>query len=55
MKQHKNAMIIVAVLVILIIILWKCVYPKKKDESGYLYLDGSWYVNEPWQDSWPNQ
>ncbi len=44
-------------MIILIIILWKCVYPGKKmdKESGYLYLDGSWYVNPMWQDSWPNQ
>jgi len=54
MKQHKNAIILVVILIALIVILWKCVYPKKDKESSYLYLDGSWYVNPMWQDSWPN-
>ena len=45
-------------MVIIIIILWKCVYPSKKKidkESGYLYLNPTQYMNPEWQDSWPNQ
>jgi hypothetical protein len=53
--MNKSLITIIALLII-IVILWKYVYRNgyKKPESNYLYLDGSWYVNSPWQDSWPN-
>ena len=56
MKEHKKAIYFVIFMVILIIILWKIVYKNgyKKSESSYLYLDGSYYINPQWQDSWPN-
>lgn len=53
--KNKN-LIVIALLIIVIVILWKIVYKDgyAKKESGFYSLDGSWYMVPQWQDSWSN-
>jgi uncharacterized membrane protein YqjE len=50
MKDNKN-IILVFLAIALLAIIWKLA-KSKPTESAY-YIDGSWYVKQPWQDSWP--
>lgn len=54
--KNKNLIYCIVILAIIVVVLWKLVYKNgfKKNESSYLYLDGSYYLKPEWQDSWPN-
>jgi|LakMenE18May11ns_1017448.scaffolds.fasta_scaffold9675996_2 hypothetical protein len=37
----------------LLAIIWKLSKTKETESSYVAGINGSWYVKEPWQDSWP--